>query len=54
MNVHAASHVSPYNYSVGVAKLSIARGYCECAIGEGLVSVIQSSGVSAIQGFLMY
>ena len=28
--------------------------YCECTIGDGLLSVIRSSGVSAIQGFLMY
>ena len=40
---------------LGVAKLSL-HGviyYCECAIRDGIVSVIQNSRVSAIQGFLM-
>ena len=46
---------STLQYSVGVAKLSVERGFhCECTIENGLLSVIQSSGVSAIQGFLMY
>ena len=38
-------------------KCPLHRGicYCECPVGDGLVSVIQNSGVhvSAIQGFLM-
>ena len=44
-------------YSVGVAKLSVERGFSSIAsvrLGDGLLSVIRSSGVSAIQGFLMY
>ena len=37
---------------VGVAKLS-GVFYCECTVGGKLLSVIRSSGVSDIQGFLM-
>ena len=40
--------VSTSQYSVGVAKLSVERGFhCECTIGDGLLSV----RMSAIQGF---
>ena len=40
--------VSTSQYSVGVAKLSVERGFhCECTIGDGPLSV----RMSAIQGF---
>ena len=45
-----------FTYLVGVAKLSAEQvfQYRKWPIGDGLLSVIRSSGVSTIQGFLMY
>ena len=41
---------------VGVAKVSVEQGVLvlQYTIGDGLLSIIRSSGVSTVQGFLMY
>ena len=56
MSVFQGIQHKGFNYLVGVAKLSAERvfQYCKWPIGNGLLSVIWSSGVSAIQGVLMY
>ena len=45
-----------FDYLVAVAKVSVERGFLVLRVynWEGLLSVIRSSRVSAIQGFLMY